>query len=148
MLETRFISSDPGQKGTYMRTATLVIELLDVDADLNLKTDEFRGMFVDAISNFLIIKYVDSVVYRRLLVLTLSRYLKVGNFSVRRRYVVSTNRSNANIYEEDTFNINIERQINWAIEHQGPAQIELTQVRALVKIEEEGSGGSNENLEL
>jgi hypothetical protein len=142
MKETRTVISARHHRSNSMRSATLVLELLGptdptiMSDELIIVADEFKGMFVDVLDTHVIITYIDSVVYRRVLVLRLAQLLKGHSFRVLRRYVSATSPGRVNIFAEDKYNDTIKRQIEWAQENPDDASLELKEVGALIFLRE------------
>lgn len=136
MIETRAVVSAKPSKAVTMRTATLVLEF-DSEHDIDVNVGEFSGMFVDSIDNKLIITYVDSVTYRRLLVLLLSTLLDEGKFKVLRRYVQGGSKGRFYVSGDDSFNRSIEQQITWGIRNPGRRDAELRTVKELIRLDDQ-----------
>lgn len=135
MIETRAVVNSPPIKAVTMRTATLIIDF-ESDEDLPVPVDDFKGMFIDSIENKLIVTYVDSVTYRRLLVLQLAKILASSTFKVLRRYVQGSSRGRFYINGDDVFNHSIEQQIQWGIKNPGRRDHELRTIEELIRLDD------------
>lgn len=135
MIETRAVVNSPPTKAVTMRTATLIIEFESTE-DLPVPVDDFKGMFIDSIENKLIVTYVDSVTYRRLLVLQLAKILADSTFKVLRRYVQGSSRGRFYVNGDDTFNHSIEQQIQWGIKNPERRDHELRTIEELIRLDD------------